>query len=161
MGADPTNRYGTVEFAAALGHTIKVLRTDRGIERKDLADRSGLSYSHLAAIEAGQKQPSPQALVAIADALGIKSHELLESVELRRERNERGGGDPWWLTGDTGVQAAMAAPAARMSAPRYPGDTTADLADFVREITDLAEHLGEKERAVVVHLARKMANREP
>ncbi|MBI5158090.1 MAG: helix-turn-helix transcriptional regulator [Acidimicrobiia bacterium] len=155
MGGD--TRYGTAEFATALGHTIKVLRTDRGVERKDLADKAGLSYSHLAAIEAGQKQPSPQALVAIAEALGLRSHELLESVEMRRERTERRPGDPWWLTGDAAIQpAAMSVPSPAMRLAMNP--PTEDLADFVREITDLAEHLGIKERAAILHLARKLAD---
>lgn len=157
MGGD--TRYGTAEFATALGHTIKVLRTDRGVERKDLADKAGLSYSHLAAIEAGQKQPSPQALVAIAEALGIRSHELLESVEMRRERSDRRGGDPWWLTGDAAIQpAAMAAPRSARYARSNPA--TEDLADFIREITDLAERLGIKERAAILHLARKLADQK-
>lgn len=164
MGGE-ANRYGTAEFAASLGHTIKVLRTDRGMERKDLADRAGLSYSHLAAIEAGQKQPSPQALVSIADALGMRSAELLESVQQRRERNVRAGADPWWLTGEQRVDAAAApfasAPSARQATPppQRPWGS-ADLADFIRELTDLAEHLGEKERAAILHLARTLASRE-
>ena len=37
---------------------------------------------------------------------------------------------------------------------------TADLADFVREITDLAEHLGIKKRAAILHLARKFTDQK-
>jgi transcriptional regulator with XRE-family HTH domain len=163
MGGTETG-YGTSEFAGALGLTIKVLRTDRGVERKDLADRAGISYSHLASIEAGQKQPSPQVLTAIAEALGIASHELLESVEHRRRRNQRGGNDPWWLTGDSSRPAApaTAAPVMAMRTAAFPGPPpydSAGLADFIQEIASLAEHLGIKERAVLLDLARKLGQR--
>ena len=43
------------EWAAALGHTIKVIRTDVGMSRRHLATQSGISYSYLSAIENGAK----------------------------------------------------------------------------------------------------------
>ncbi len=159
--AETETGYGTTDFAAALGHTIKVLRTDRGVERKDLADRAGISYSHLASIEAGQKQPSPQVLTAIAEALGIASHELLESVEHRRRRQQRAGADPWWLTGDNQVPApspAAAAPLRMEHDPSFRTDT-AGFAAFIREINDLAARLGPKERVLLLDLARNLAQR--
>jgi transcriptional regulator with XRE-family HTH domain len=80
-------------FARTLGRAIKVLRTLRGVDRKDLADRAGLSYSYLAEIENGKKSPSASAQKAIADALGMSVAELhLHAkrllAELRRERGE-------------------------------------------------------------------------
>jgi transcriptional regulator with XRE-family HTH domain len=159
---DTETGYGTTEFAGALGLTIKVLRTDRGLERKALADRAGISYSHLASIEAGQKQPSPQVLTAIAEALGIASHELLESVEHRRRRHQRRGNDPWWLTGESSSPAPAASPAMARRAealPARPPYDSAGLADFIQEIASLTEHLGVKERAVILDLARKLAQR--
>lgn len=162
MGESDTG-YGTIDFAAALGHTIKVLRTDRGIERKDLADRAGISYSHLASIEAGQKQPSPQVLTALAEALGMAGHELLESVESRRRRNLRPSSDPWWLTGEAAAPAPMAAPpvAARTPAPTgtEPTIDPAGFADFVAELTDLTAPMGPKERSVILDLARRLGER--
>ena len=161
--AESASGYGTTDFAAALGHTIKVLRTDRGIERKDLADRAGISYSHLASIEAGHKQPSPQVLTAIAEALGMANHELLESVESRRRRNLRSSSDPWWLTGDTATPAATMAPPAATRTPAPTGATpTIDpigFADFVAEITDLTAPMGPKERSVILDLARRLGER--
>lgn len=156
--------YGTVDFAGALGHTIKVLRTDRGVERKDLADRAGISYSHLASIEAGQKQPSPQVLSAIAEALGIAAHELLESVD-RRRRNLRTNSDPWWLTGDAAVPAPAPVTAAPARAVRQEfraeprSIDPAGLDAFVTEITDLAAQMGPKERLLLLDTARHFAER--
>src|SRR5512137_2590331 len=74
------------EFYEALGRTVQVLRTDQGFDRKALADRAGISYSYLAAIENGKKPPSSNVLFAIAGALGLHSHELLASVEGRVQR---------------------------------------------------------------------------
>lgn len=155
--------YGTADFAGALGHTIKVLRTDRGIERKDLADQAGISYSHLASIEAGQKQPSPQVLTAIAAALGMASHELLESVEYRRRRNLRPNSDPWWLTGEPAAVAPAPMTVARAVRqglrPEAVSPDAADLAAFVAEITDLAAQMGPKERLLLLDTARQFAGR--
>ena len=74
------------EFSEALGRTIQVLRTDQGIDRKDLAESIGISYSYLAAIETGKKQPSSTVLLRIADALGLRSHELMQYAEHRVDR---------------------------------------------------------------------------
>jgi transcriptional regulator with XRE-family HTH domain len=74
------------EFYEALGRTIQVLRTDRGVDRKDLAESAGISYSYLAAIETGKKQPSSTVLLRIAEALGLRSHELMQYAESRADR---------------------------------------------------------------------------
>lgn len=72
-------------FARALGRTIKVLRTDQGIERRDLAGRAGISYSYLTEIENGNRPPSPSVLAPIADALGVRMSRLIEAAEARME----------------------------------------------------------------------------
>jgi transcriptional regulator with XRE-family HTH domain len=136
-------------FYDALGHTIKVARADLGIERAELAERAGISYSYLAAIENGQKQPSSQVLLALAEALGLRSHELLESAENRRDRNLTGE-YPTWLAGKPArtpmVAASMAAPAAPPLRE-----------DFVKEMARLARDLSEDDRAVLLVLARRLA----
>jgi transcriptional regulator with XRE-family HTH domain len=73
-------------FAVALGRAIKALRTLDGIDRRDLADRAGLSYSYLAEIENGKKSPSPSAQKSIAGALGLDVRKLhLHARHLLRE----------------------------------------------------------------------------
>ena len=71
-----------------LGRAIRVLRVERGLERKDLAARSGLSYPYLSEIESGKKRASSQALLAIAQALGVRPHELLATAEALARRDE-------------------------------------------------------------------------
>ena len=73
-------------FMNALGHTIKVRRTDVGMSRQQLADASTISYSYLSAIENGAKAPSTKILRVIADRLGLETKELLALVDARIER---------------------------------------------------------------------------
>jgi transcriptional regulator with XRE-family HTH domain len=66
-----------------VGRTIKVLRTDHGLGRKELAERVGISYSYLTEIENGNKPPSNTILGAIAAVLGVQLHELIADAEER------------------------------------------------------------------------------
>ena len=141
-------------FYDALGHTIKVARTDLGIERAELAERAGISYSYLAAIENGQKQPSTEVLLALAEALGLRSHELLESAENRRDRTMAGTDEyPTWLSGKPARAPMMAA---RMQAP---APTPPPREDFVEEMARLARRLSEEDKRVLLELARRLAGR--
>ncbi len=45
-------------FLAAYGEAVQARRAEIGLDRKELAERSGISYSYLSAIESGQKLPS-------------------------------------------------------------------------------------------------------
>jgi transcriptional regulator with XRE-family HTH domain len=81
-----TPSVGTEEWSSALGHTIKVRRTDVGMSRQQLADASSISYSYLSAIENGAKAPSTKILRVIANRLGLETKELLALVDARLER---------------------------------------------------------------------------
>ena len=74
------------DFYQALGRAIKVTRAEQGLERKELARRSGLSYPYLSEIEKGKKRASTEALLPIARALGLRQSELLERAEGLLER---------------------------------------------------------------------------
>lgn len=52
-----------------IGETIRILRTERGISREDLAERVGISRSHLNKIEADIKRPSIITYQKIMDVL--------------------------------------------------------------------------------------------
>jgi transcriptional regulator with XRE-family HTH domain len=69
------------EFYRRLARAMRVLRAERGLERKDLALRAGISYQYLSEIESGKKRPSSNALLAIARAFELRPHELLARVE--------------------------------------------------------------------------------
>ena len=74
------------DFYGALGRAIKVTRTEQGLERKELARLSGLSYPYLSEIEKGKKRASSEAMRPIARALGLRQSQLLERAELLLER---------------------------------------------------------------------------
>ena len=156
-------------FYDALGHTIKVARTDLGIDRKVLAEMAGISYSYLAAIENGQKQPSSHVLLSLADALGLRTHELLESAEDRRVRGMTVSEDlPSWLAGRP--SSPPVAGAAPMAAARGPEPAEAMYAAapapepdrteaFLEELVELARDLPEEDRQLLLHMARKLTRR--
>ena len=162
-------------FYEALGRTIQVLRTDQSLDRKDLADRAGISYSYLAAIENGKKPPSSRVLFAIADALGLHSHELLASVETRFQRHRQfapTGPRPtpsarprgWFHEAASGpvppgespredpVPAAAEAAPSSAPVPYSP-------AGFLLEIDRLNRELNDEDRDLVLGLARRLAGR--
>ena len=76
-------------WAEALGHTIKVVRTDLGFGRRRLATLAGISYSSLSAIENGAKVPSAKILHVIAERLQLQPHELYAAAEARLARGQR------------------------------------------------------------------------
>ena len=64
-----------------LGLTIAYLRKDQGMSQEKLAEKAGMSRSHLSAIEAPNiiRPFSLEILYNIADALGIRAGDLLNA----------------------------------------------------------------------------------
>lgn len=54
-----------------LGNIIRKLRLSRGMEQNELAERIGITQSHLSKIETGKANPSLKKLRKIAEALGV------------------------------------------------------------------------------------------
>jgi transcriptional regulator with XRE-family HTH domain len=66
----------------SLGKRIRHSREKRSMSQLDLSEKSGLSRSYISQIEMGQFNVSLDAVIAIANALGISSDELLiDSLE--------------------------------------------------------------------------------
>lgn len=61
----------------ALGRAIKTARAERGIERKDLAAATSLSYAYLSDIESGRRRPSSSAIFEISRALEMNPSDLM------------------------------------------------------------------------------------
>lgn len=68
-------------YSGGLGRAIRVIRAGRDMSRADLAEAADLSPSYIAEIENGKKTPSGKALAALANALGVAVHELIEASE--------------------------------------------------------------------------------
>jgi len=159
------------EMYQALGLTIHVLRTDQGVERKELAERAGISYSYLAAIETGKKPPSSKVLFAIAEALGLRTHELMGAAETRRERSV---GGPQTRSSRWFHASLDAAP----TAPRFGSESEVDAmledrtdlpmtrnlprspAGFMMELERLTAGLSDDDREMILQLAARLATRQ-
>ena len=59
-----------------LAKAIVLRRTELGLKRRQLAERSHLSYPYISEIENGSKEPSAKALRQIAEALEMKVADL-------------------------------------------------------------------------------------
>jgi transcriptional regulator with XRE-family HTH domain len=59
------------------GETLRVVRTEAGLSRRELTLRAGVHDSHLAAIERGSRMPSSETLVKLSSALGMTPPQLL------------------------------------------------------------------------------------
>ena len=141
------------DFYSALGRAIKVTRTEQGVERKELARLSGLSYPYLSEIEKGKKRASTEALIPIAQALGLRQSELLERAERLLERglssSERSGTVRRGRAPGRGTLARVY----RLQASRGDPVTEAGL----RELASRAGRLGADDFNRVLDLVRRLA----
>jgi transcriptional regulator with XRE-family HTH domain len=80
--------------ADALGRAIAVRRLELGISRRELAQRSGLSYPFVCEIERGAKQPSGPSLQRLADALQLRVADLYVRVEALAQIDVAGSDGP-------------------------------------------------------------------
>jgi len=60
-----------------LSRNIKLYRGHSGYSQAELAEKAGISTPYLAAVERGDKWPSPATLVALARSLGHEPYVLL------------------------------------------------------------------------------------
>ena len=174
----------------ALGRAIKTARTERGLERKELAAATSLSYAYLSDIESGRRRPSSSAIFEIADALGMSPSELMRWTEqlthriASEELSEETA--PASATAEFAAAASIApgpiaSPARRLSwfagslanEPRasaassqpvrdQPDLDTGDTRASLREALDgVLENLGPEDLELVLDLARRLAREHP
>jgi len=63
-----------------IGRRIRKKRLSHGWKQEELAEKAGLSSSYIGMIERGEKMPSLETFIAIANALEVSSDELLAGV---------------------------------------------------------------------------------
>ena len=170
-------------LARALGRTIKVLRTDQGLDRKELAGRAGISYSYLTEIENGAKPASNTILGPIAETLGLQLYELIAQAEARLEGQDaqedlwepqspatRGDESPEAFP-EAGRRDAVAPPSARRSRAMRSWSGTNDRVDYsrldlpaststrevLRELGALLPLLSPDDQRRVLDMARRLA----
>ena len=72
----------------ALGLIIGTERVKKGMTQEQLSGLAGISRSHLAALESGQKSPKVETIWKIAEALSIKPSKLIMMAERSIERGD-------------------------------------------------------------------------
>ena len=131
--AAPGSEVQLEDFYRALGRAIKVARTERGLERKELARLSDLSYPYVSEIEAGTKRASTESIQAIARVLGLSLSELLERAERALD-----------LSGPLRMQttARMADSPASMARPAHRVHSRSAASPSKNELKELASRAG-------------------
>jgi transcriptional regulator with XRE-family HTH domain len=71
------------------GRIISQLRMERGMSQEVLSGLAGIARSHLAMIETGRKNANVDTLWRIANALGMPLSELIRTVEVTMEQEEK------------------------------------------------------------------------
>lgn len=64
----------------SIGKKIRVARKDKKLRQEDLAERTGLSPNYIGMVERGEKVPSLESFVNIANALDTSADVLLADV---------------------------------------------------------------------------------
>src|SRR5215217_2335290 len=78
---------GRKDLLSAIGETLRVVRTERGLTLRQVAEGAHVSISYLAEIERGEKDPSSRVLESVAEGLGIETGTLLLRVVATLEPN--------------------------------------------------------------------------
>jgi transcriptional regulator with XRE-family HTH domain len=84
------SRLQSSQLAARFGPVLRSLRQRSGLSQEGLAEAADLHRTYLGLLERGQRIPSLVAIEALARALGMKPHELIEALE-----DFRGRALPW------------------------------------------------------------------
>jgi transcriptional regulator with XRE-family HTH domain len=75
------DRFPEAAYYTAVGRAIQASRAELGISRRELASRSGISYSYMADIERGRRKLPANRILAIAQSLGMTPSDLLARAE--------------------------------------------------------------------------------
>ena len=79
-----------------LGRFLEHRRRELGLTRRDLAEKSGLSYPYVSQLETGDREPALKTMRALAPVLDVRPEELAALVA---------GGD-WATTGASSYESA-------------------------------------------------------
>ena len=153
-------------YYETLGRAIKVVRTEQGVERRELAENAGISYSYLAEIENGNKPPSSDVLLAIAHALGLRPSELHSAAESLPGLT-KGESRPSPRQANIAASAERAWPAQNLQyrlTMKPPGDprptptpTTADRQAILHELIGILERTSDDDLETILRMVRRLA----
>ena len=69
------------DICISLGERIRDLRRERGWRQIDLAEQAGINENYVSDLEIGKKEICLRTLQVVANALGLKTFELLKGIE--------------------------------------------------------------------------------
>ncbi|MDA2934831.1 helix-turn-helix domain-containing protein [Acidobacteria bacterium AH-259-D05] len=72
-----------VQALRKIGQRIREARKEKGISQEQLAERSNLSHTYVGRLERGEKQPSLDTLVTIAEAVQVSPVDLLMDLDVK------------------------------------------------------------------------------
>ena len=64
----------------SIGRSIREYRLSRKLRQEDLAEKTGLSANYIGMVERGEKVPSLETFICIANTLGVSADVLLADV---------------------------------------------------------------------------------
>ena len=150
-------------FYESLGHAIKVARTQKRLERKQLAEAAGVSYAYLSDIETGRGRPSSGALLSIAEALGMAPHELMLAAEGNQAMQYTGVGQmvasPQAMMEAPRARAAKTSSWFRVSSTESPPPLREDSIQLRAELDSTLEELGPEDLEMVLDLVHRIQGR--
>jgi len=164
MGRENLPNAETLRF----GFAIELRRTVLRMKRRDLAERSELSYPYVSEIEKGMKEPSAKSLRQLAMALEFDSvSDLMSFVEQQPLQGEEATGSPEWVSAgmpsSSSESWAFAATPSMMSSPSPARDGAIDdaLERLARRLVDevLSSLRQEIPRLVESEVSRQLSER--
>jgi transcriptional regulator with XRE-family HTH domain len=145
-------------FLAAFGEVVRMRREELGMDRRELAEASGISYSYLSAIESGQKLPSGTYQTMLADTLQISPTELLAQANGALGASTA---DHMESRARMSVRRAVASPNVGISGEMFDvaPEPTREVTPWgaMTELEALAGSLSSEDLSMVVSMARRLA----
>jgi transcriptional regulator with XRE-family HTH domain len=161
-------------FQGALGHTIRVWRTDRGLTQQELAERAGISRSYLNQLEKGSRGASrsgvsTEVIARIGQALGVEPSALLAAARAREERSDSAAAAHYPepqanLLSASATAGAIRPPSERLSgvwkkggAPQPEAEADRARIRALREFEMLLPYLSPDDLDIVLAMMRRLA----
>jgi len=126
-----------------IGARLRQLREQKGLTQADIEEKTGLMTCYISRVENGHKMPSIATLERFAGALDIPLHQLFWE-------GEKVASPPNLSTNAKTAVPGLAAEPRKMS----PEDA------FILKLNGLLDRIAERDRDVLLVVARKMATRQ-
>jgi len=110
-----------------LGRFLEQRRHELGLSRRDLAERSGLSYPYVSQLETGDREPAIKAMRALAPVLDVRLDQLAGLV----------AGGAWSDSGSTYAPAAASPPSYEVRASDGPAKREKVLLSVERRLREM------------------------